>query len=223
VRTEEEKIEKQRESWDARQGVYGNSLRSVLFKNLPSSLNNRLHQKHVDFVLKSLPECQGSLLDVGCGYGRMSAEVQRHKPSMTFEGVEICAEFADKFRQDLGDCYHGSAVSYVPSAQFDVVLMVTILMYQTPETFSEFLHKYWQSVKVGGVLICVEPYRNMLVRYRQYNASEPQTEHYFERNQLKALLSALPNSSVTCHQQFGLLPLVNQPVLHHGITVYKES
>lgn len=215
--------------WKERQETLGSTKRSVLYKNFPDFLNSYVHARHVRFILNQLPETPTNILDLGCGYGRISAEVKKTHPGSTIQGVELCDEFADQFRSDIGECASGSIQSYDPTRQFDVILFVTVLMYLTPDELAENLDKYWNALLPGGRFICIEPFNNILTRLRKASDSEALSPtggdqvHYFQAGELKSCLGSLPNAIVAGQDNFGIIPLLNLPRLHEGLSVEKAN
>jgi trans-aconitate methyltransferase len=216
-------------SWKERQETLGSTKRSVLYKNFPDFLNSYVHARHMRFILSQMPESPKHILDLGCGYGRISAEVKKAHPGSIIQGVELCDEFAEQFRKDIGECASGSIQSYEPSRQFDVILFVTVLMYLTADELAENLNKYWGALSPGGRLICIEPFNNVLTRLRKASDNKAMSPtggdhvHYFQAGELKSRLASLPHSVVVSQDNFGILPVLNFPRLHEGFSVEKET
>lgn len=214
-------------SWRERQEALGSTKRSVLYKNFPDFLNNSLHDRHIRFILDQLTEHSTSILDLGCGYGRISAEIKKAHPECTIQGVELCDEFAEQFRQEVGECASGTIQDYEPTRNYDVILFITVLMYLAPSEVAHHLHRYWNALQPGGRLICIEPFNNVLIRLRKASDSEALSPtggdfvHYFKTGELASGLLALPNSKLLQHQKFGIIPLVNVPRLHDGFCIEK--
>ena len=215
-----------RRAWEDRQQHLGNNHRSVLFKNLPSWMNESLHRRHSNFILANLPQKMISMLDVGCGYGRLSREVQRCRHELEIYGVELCEAFAKQFEGEFSGCFHGSMQDYRADRQFDVVLLVTVLMYSNRSDLSEVLSRLWDALAVGGRLICIEPSNNFLVRWRRKADSERLRPTggdvlYFRAGELRQLFEMLPGAHIAAQRHFGLLPGLLFPEIHHGIVVEK--
>lgn len=216
------------DAWEKRYKQLGNSKRSVLFKNLPDYLNNRIHRLHVQFILNSLNDNTKTLLDVGCGYGRISKDLLKYKPNLNIEGVELSTSFAHHFEKNIGSCFQGSLQSFVPTKKYDAIIIVTMLMYIDSDELSINLKKLWQSLQPGGILVCIEPIGNFLVSLRQkYKLGyfEPTGENrvnYFDNKEFNQLFN-FPSSITKSETNIGLLPLLNMPVLHKAITITKQK
>ena len=214
-------------SWRERQAALGSTRRSVLYKNFPDFLNNSLHKRHVRFILRYLPENAAHVLDLGCGYGRIAAELKREYPALSIQGVELCDEFAEQFRRDVGDCAVATLQDYEPTRSFDAILCVTVLMYVSPGDLDYQLGRYWQALAPGGRLICIESRNNSLVSLRRASASNAlsptggELAHYFQPGELASALARLPHSRILRREKFGVLPLINAPALHEGFVAEK--
>jgi len=214
-------------SWTMRQKKFGNTTRSVLFKNLPNWMNDSIHKRHSEFVLENLPKMTSDVLDVGCGYGRMAAEIKKKNPSIKIQGVELCKPFADKFISDYGNCFVGSVQEYTPSKKFDVIIIVTVLMYTEISEISSIITKLWHSLNKNGRLICIEPSTSFLIEARRLlrkKELQPTGEnvHYFSKSEFLEVVEKNLNSSMfVANQSFGLFPIISKPVIHHGLVFEK--
>ena len=216
-------------SWKERQESLGSTKRSVLYKNFPGFLNNYVHDRHIQFILGQLPAAPDNILDLGCGYGRISTEIRNAHPASTIQGVELCDEFSEQFRKNVGECASGTIQDYQPTRKFDVILFITVLMYLTPGEIVGNLSKYWEALSPGGRFICIEPCNNMMVRLRKAANTKKLSPtggdlvHYFGVGELSTTLSNLPNSRILNHEKFGIIPLINMPRLHDGFSIQKGN
>ena len=94
-----ERTDQLRREWDRRSASMGSTQRAVLFKRFPGWLNDSIHRRHVRFIIDNCPPDPSRVLDVGCGYGRISAELARRHPATRFQGVDL-SEYHD---QGTGD------------------------------------------------------------------------------------------------------------------------
>lgn len=217
------------DSWVERQRRLGNTQRAVLYKNLPAWVNSALHRKHVRFILDGMPEEPKTILDVGCGYGRLANEMQLVYPQAEIYGIEVCKPFAEKFQEKFAGCFNGPIQEYRPDRLFDAVVIVTVLMYVEPARLGETLLRLWDAVKPGGSLVVIEQYKNVLIRMRSAIGSSKLSPTggsgvvYFQANELARLLAGLPASSILSTRPFGLMPLIDWPVLHNGFVVRKQT
>ena len=214
-------------SWDKRQEVLGNNIQSVLYKNLPAFINNYIHNSHIKFILNNIPRDCKAVLDVGCGYGRISTEIKKRKSNVDIEGIEICKAYAEHFNSEIGACFHGTAQEYIPKRKFDAIIVVTILMYAQPDELQALLEKLWGSINPGGRLICIEQNINILIRARMLLGGrlfQPTGKDviYFSKNKLYSILSSLFDAKISDSRSFGMFPILNFPIMHNGFVVDKK-
>jgi SAM-dependent methyltransferase len=152
------KIENLKKEWEERGEELGSSKRAVLFKRFPRFLNEYIHKRHIKFCMRNIPEGNISILDVGCGYGRVSSEILHASTSeITFQGVELSTVFAKAYQENIGSCFNGPVQDFTSNKTFDSVVIVTLLMYLEESEQQEVLVRLWELLKPGGVLICIEP------------------------------------------------------------------
>ena len=153
----------EREAWERRAEVSGRSLRGVLFKGLPEILNKALHKFHTEIILQELSRIQddSSILDAGCGYGRISVEIRKSFPKFKIIGLDSSWRYVKSYIGHIsgetaavqGDIIH------LPfhSESFNAVVVVTCLMYLPHHLCSKCLQELFRVAKRGGVIILVEP------------------------------------------------------------------
>lgn len=213
-------------AWSRRQDELGNQERAVLFKSLPAFINHGIHRAQTRFVLDHLPSTPATVLDVGCGYGRLSREIRKGLPKTVFSGVDICPAFARSYAAEFGNCFLGPAEAFEPTNTFDVILMVTVLMYQEPDAIPGLLERYWGWLNPGGRMICIEPSMSWMIRLRRHGfgllpAPTGREVHYFQVSEFLRLLDSLPGGDILAQRAFGFLPLVERPRVHLGAVVEK--
>lgn len=216
--------EELREAWSERSARLGTTKRAVLFKRFPGWLNERIHRRHVDFVLRHCPRHARSVLDVGCGYGRISLELKRARPELEFQGVDLCPEFAQAYEAAVGPCFAGPVQDFSSERRFDCVLVVTTLMYLDGDEQDEILERLRGLLAPGGVLVCIEPASEIFTTWRRLTgraSASPtggQVAH-FPRGELARRLSALAGTSLAGEDTITLLPGVGATALHHAAAV----
>ena len=216
-----------RKSWEDRQIEFGNSPRSVLFRNLPDWVNRGIHQRHMRFILSNLPGDAKSLLDIGCGYGRISQQIKQTHSELCIQGVELCEAFALEFQQTIGPCAISSIEDHQPDRKFDCILSVTCLQYVSEDQFQTTLEKYWAALNPGGRFICIEQYENLIVKWRKNRNMKSMSPtggdiKYFQNSELRRLMESLPGAGNCVEKAIPGLP-IGFPVMHHALSVSKSQ
>jgi len=221
-------VEASARAWDERQRSLGSTPRAVLFKGFPGWLNAWLHRRQVRFLLEHLPPSTGRILDVGCGYGRISLAVKQARPAAVIEGVEFCAAFAEAFEQRIGRCYRVPIQDFRPEHRYDAILIVTLLMYLSEADRSRVLSALWQSLRPGGRLLCIEPAVEIVdlesrLRRRREPVDATSGVRRFRMAELASILRSLPGASLQGGSSIRLLPGIASSSLHHAVAAEKAT
>jgi len=223
-----QRIDQLKQAWDERESRLGLTKRAVLFKRFPGWLNESIHRRHVRFVLRNISRDTRSLLDVGCGYGRISMEIKRRYPNIVFQGVDLCTEFATAYEQEIGRCFEGPVQNFESDSNYDVIIIVTTLMYLDAEEHRPILTRLWSSLNAGGCLLCIEPAVGSLAWWRKlagnaFTSPTGGTVYHFDKAELKALVCSLDGAVLHASGSIGMIPLLPAPTLHHAIGVRKDD
>jgi SAM-dependent methyltransferase len=149
-------------SWEERSRAYRTDCRSVLFRSLPPSLNQYIHEWHLRKVIAALAPSHGNghprVLDIGAGYGRIATAVQQAFPGARITGIDAAFSFVALFRETTGGGAVHANARWLPfrSEAFDSVIIVTVLMYLDPAAVSDTLREIIRVLKPNGVCILIE-------------------------------------------------------------------
>lgn len=221
-----DRIDELRQAWNERGERLGMTKRAVLFKRFPGWLNESIHRRHVKFVLDNCPASARTILDVGCGYGRISREIAAHRPALNFQGVDLCTEFAKEYARQVGPCFDGPIQDFHTDEFFDSILIVTTLMYLGADEHEDVLRRLWLMLNPGGSIICVEPASEFFALWRRLtgNASASPTGGtigHFSRQELHDKLINLEGARLSDMRSVNLVPFVVATSVHHEISVSK--
>ncbi len=223
-----DRVEASERAWEERQRSLGCTPQAVLFKGFPGWLNAWLHRRHLRFLLRQLPLHAERILDVGCGYGRISLAVKRERPNLEIEGVEFCAAFAEQFTQRIGRCYRVPIQEFRPEHAYDAILVVTLLTYLSEEDRARVLSVLWGSLRPGGRLICIEPaieIAELEGRFfcRRQAPESTSNVRRFRMAELETSLGSLPGALLPAGASIRLLPGIASSSLHHCLAAEKPA
>jgi 2-polyprenyl-3-methyl-5-hydroxy-6-metoxy-1,4-benzoquinol methylase len=147
--------------WDLRSKRFGSTLRGVLFKGLPDVLNEHFHRWHEKLVLRWIEEKQDlRILDVGCGYGRLSTPIINRFPGVDIAGLDISENYVRLYKKNTHHPAFVGALEDIPAelGTFDHILCVTVLMYLPEQKLSQAASSLLLHLKPDGKLILIEPH-----------------------------------------------------------------
>lgn len=148
--------------WEERSQKYGRNIEGVLPKSFPKVVNLYLDQWMFEQVSLTIdPSKKLKILDLGCGYGRLSRELLDAYPNVETVGVDISENYVKLYNEDLKP--RGWAIKAdirkLPFKKnyFDVVIVVTTLMYLTNKFDQQkCLKDLFGFLKPGGKFVIIE-------------------------------------------------------------------
>lgn len=114
-----------------------------------------------------------SLIDIGCGDGRLSREIHRRFPLMELKGIDYSLRaitLAKAMNQDLsGLQYEQIDITKVPTLnKYDAAILMEVFEHIPPNETSEFLSGVHRLLKKSGVLLLTVPHANKPVEYKHF-------------------------------------------------------
>lgn len=148
-------------AWEQRSIDYGATWKGVLFRGMPDMANEHFHLSHLNFILQCIKDSKATMriLDVGCGYGRLSLPVVKKFPQAQISGMDISPNYVKLYRKNTGrDAFIG-AVDAIPReiGTFDYIIVVTVLMYLPENKLRETLSSLFAHLNPAGKIILIEP------------------------------------------------------------------
>jgi 2-polyprenyl-3-methyl-5-hydroxy-6-metoxy-1,4-benzoquinol methylase len=147
--------------WEKRSKIFGSSLRGVLFQRLPDAFNEHIHKWQLNQILLEIKsKSEGiNILDVGCGYGRISIPLLEKFPGANITGIDISQNFVELYKKSTGqNAFVGHAENLnVQLNYYDYVICVTVLMYIEQEKIEKTILNFLGSLKKGGIILLIEP------------------------------------------------------------------
>lgn len=145
--------------WESRSRIYGPTLKGVLFGGMPGSVNRHFHKWQTEMVLESISVGGNpTILDVGCGYGRISIEIKRRLPKACVIGMDVSNYYIKMYKETTQCSGFIGEVQNIPSryGRFDYIVCVTVLMYLDKADLAAGISSLLRHLKPGGKLILIE-------------------------------------------------------------------
>ena len=119
-----------------------------------------------------------SILDLGCGDGRLCAELQKAYPSARIVGVDVSQRaiaFARAFAPDCEFHCADTTSSGAASGPFDIIFMVEVLEHIEPRNVHSFLDSAGRRLASDGHLFLTVPSSNVPVSEKHFQHFSPST------------------------------------------------
>lgn len=155
-----------RSSWEERSQKFGNKVEGVATKSLPIDVNRKLDrwmfvqiEKVINNNLKQRTATR--ILDLGCGYGRLSKPLLDKYLHVKTYGIDISKNYVNLYNKNLyprGKAAEGDIKELkFKDNYFDGVFMVTTLMYLTARGDQlKAIREILRVLKPGGKLVIIE-------------------------------------------------------------------
>lgn len=148
--------------WEKRSREYGTRIEGVLPKSLPKLVNEYLDRWMYEQIKNVVPSSQAvKILDLGCGYGRLSQKLLRDFSKCQTFGIDVSQNYVEVYNKNLSP--RGKAIKGdirkppFPNNYFDIVFMVTTLMYITKKQGQErAMKELFRVLKPGGSFVIIE-------------------------------------------------------------------
>lgn len=174
----------------------------MLFKGLPNAVNEHFHNWQKGIILEYIEGKDGlRILDVGCGYGRLSIPIIEKFPGVDIRGVDISENYVRLYQENTRHLASIGTIENLPAelGTFDYIICVTVLMYVDHENLEKAVFNLICHLKPGGRLILIEPHRSgnffrtgfgiftFLMKRRQLNSVNTGGRS-FKKNEIEKLL-----------------------------------
>lgn len=149
--------------WESRYSTYGDRIEGVLQKSFPLTVNEYIHDWMVKEILKGIPKGKREfvVLDLGCGYGRLSEVLLNKFKNCKTVGIDISQRSVGLYNKRLyprGRARKGDITKLnFRSSTFDLVFIVTTLMYLVDRKSQEKVMKeILRVLRPGGRFVIIE-------------------------------------------------------------------
>jgi SAM-dependent methyltransferase len=184
---------------------------SVMWAN--RAYNDLVDQDEWDVIEAHLPEARGSVLDLGCGTGRMSARLASCFDEYTGVDMDAMVTEARRRNPSLADRFVAATVeSYeFPEAAFDLVLSLgCVATACTKEKLDGLAPQIAGSVRPKGSLLLIEPFHRNSLLTRGCRTSSNEIVALFEAQGLRVTHSGgmlfPPTRMVLSEEIFSRMP-----------------
>jgi len=149
------------DEWEKRSKELGDSYESVMFASFPRNINEMFHQWEVNILRNNFPAKKSvKVLDLGCGYGRLSIPLAKKYKNAKFYGIDISSGYIQFFNKLLGKRGEGKVgdLKRLPYKDntFDYVFVVTVLMYMSDSQIKKLFSKIKRTMTKDGILVVIE-------------------------------------------------------------------
>ncbi|MCZ6718990.1 MAG: class I SAM-dependent methyltransferase [Gammaproteobacteria bacterium] len=151
-----------RERWERRAAEQGSNETSVLFKKLPKELNKQIHKYHSCILNERflpLVVNRSNLLDLGCGFGRISQIINVNRPDISITGLDFSMNFCRLYQDSVRRPVVCADLSKAPflAQSFNTIISITSLMYLPASDRAKVMCSLIQLLKPGGVALFLDP------------------------------------------------------------------
>lgn len=148
--------------WDDRSKIYGDKIEGVLTKSFPRGANLYLDRWSFSTISQAIENTKGfKVLDLGCGYGRLSEKILKKYSNVRTYGVDVARNYVDIYNRKLSP--RGRAVlgdiRKIPFADksMDAIFIVATLMYILDKASQKKVFKeIFRVLKEDGKFIIIE-------------------------------------------------------------------
>ncbi len=188
-------------SWEERARKYRKDIRGVLFKKpYPDWINKWFHSWSLKEVTKNIDKMRRfNVLDVACGWGRVSSELLKKYNNIKINGVDVSKTFVDIYNRDLFPRGKATVASMVDlpyeNKKFDFVFLIVSLMYlPTIRDQNRAIKEMFRVLKKGGNFVLIErtPLMGLMdISRKLKKVSNRAPQVSFTQTQIRALIDAV--------------------------------
>ncbi|MFO1423622.1 MAG: class I SAM-dependent methyltransferase [Candidatus Competibacteraceae bacterium] len=168
-----------RHRWEERARRNTTTLRGVLCQGLSAIINEYINKFHIAQVKKWFIQkmCREALvLDLGCGYGRISKVIRELRPDINLFGLDFAMNYCELYRKYINSESICGEIQALPfsHASFDGILAITSLMYVSREQRPSVTKQILDLIKPNGYILFVDPGQELM---QAVSSLRPQSTH----------------------------------------------
>jgi 2-polyprenyl-3-methyl-5-hydroxy-6-metoxy-1,4-benzoquinol methylase len=147
-----------------------------------------VHFSYIDYVAQKVSALeQTSVLDAGCGDGRMIFELRKHSTRPTYTGIDISERaigFARAFNPNATFKVHDILQTPVQGS-YDLCVSIEVIEHIPPEQVDRYVEHIAGSLQAQGTLVLTTPTTNVRTHPKHYqhftlNKLKEHLNRYFE-------------------------------------------
>jgi 2-polyprenyl-3-methyl-5-hydroxy-6-metoxy-1,4-benzoquinol methylase len=213
-----------KEIWEKRSNLLGDHINSVLFSGMPQSLNEHFHNWQIKIIFSNISAADKNILDLGCGYGRLSKPIIEKFPGSRIKGIDFSENYIKLFKENTKQDALQCDIEKYPFEKnyFDCILCSTVLMYVKKQNHSFILQQLISSLNDNGKLILIENnysgqcFMNgfgIINLYKKYFKQSKETSggYFFKKNEIEDLIR-LNNASIIKEYRISLTTIFIIPI-----------
>lgn len=131
----------------------------------------------IEYIIDQLKsENFSSLIDMGCGDGRLVKELSIEFPSQIISGVDYSSKAIGLAKIMSPDCeFYQSDITSELVKKTDFITLIEVFEHIPPEISNSFVDGIYHHLNDGGVLYITVPHENKPVEYKHYRHFNSQT------------------------------------------------
>ena len=124
----------------------------------------------IEYIIEQLKhERFNSLIDMGCGDGRLVRELSREFPNQAICGIDYSSQAIGLANIMNRDCeYYQADISSQLVKKADLITLIEVFEHVPPEMANNFVDGIHHHLNDGGVLYITVPHENKPVEYKHY-------------------------------------------------------
>ena len=134
------------------------------------------YYSYVSFILDYFKELRRKMnikrvADVGCGDGKITLELARQHPSITFEGYDLSKQailFAKAYSHNMENLEFYNEDFKHSKGFYDIILCIEVLEHIPDNEIEHFVKILYSKLKEDGLLIVSVPTQNLKVHPKHY-------------------------------------------------------
>ena len=128
----------------------------------------------IDLLLRHIEKHQPkSLIDIGCGDGRLTREIHIHHPYIELKGIDYSQRaitLARAMNQEFPNIQYDKIdiITHDFSEKYDAAILMEVFEHIPPDKTDAFLCGAHRTLKRGGILFLTVPHINKPVEYKHF-------------------------------------------------------